>query len=434
MNVLKARKTVATIGVFLGVVTSQAQAGDLPVDWNSVRASGMGGSFTAVTGDETSSFFNPAGAAWLRNPRSKKSLEKVYFPGLLVGGNALALDGIGAGIQTGNKVSSSLSGVTDAPSDLVNADRFGKILQVAKEHPGSPLFAELQFYPAAVVGSRGGPTYVLGLPVRSEFSLGVIDAADTSKAYINSRTTAGALVTVAGLTRSGVLGYGFSIRPNYRYSYQTYEYSTSNTSFSSFRKAVGGGASKTSGVQADAGFVFIMRDYWFPTIGIAVRNLPTACVDNYTNPVSGKSYTVCGSKRSGDITTENSSDAIDPTEVRAGVSITPRFRAGSLRVNLRIAIDAYPIPVTVSGKSYGFSDLSINEILHSGGELFFGNTMGDQSLAFRAGTYGSNQTYGATFALGSFEIEWATYPGYSLLPGQTSRQDRRHLIGTSFRW
>lgn len=434
MSLLCRKKNFSSLCLGLSMLAFRAHAGDLPVDWNSVRASGMGGSFTAVTGDETSSFFNPAGAAWLRNPRSKKSIEKMYFPGLLVGGNALALDGIGAGLQSGNKVESSLSGVASAPSDLVNADRFGKILQVAKEHPGSPLFAELQFYPAAVGGSRGGPTYVIGLPVRSEFSLGVLDAADTSKAYINSRTTAGALVTVAGLSSGGVLGYGFSIRPNYRYSYQTYEYPTGNTSFSSFRKAVGGGASKTSGIQTDAGVVFIMRDYWFPTLGFAVRNLPTACVDNYTNPVSGKSYTVCGSKRSGDITLENSRDAIDPTEVRAGVSITPRFRAGSLRVNLRIAIDAYPIPVTFGGKSYGFSDLSINEILHSGGELFFGNTMGDQSLAFRAGTFGSSQTYGATLAFGSLEFEWATYPGYSLLPGQTSRQDRRHLIGTSFRW
>ncbi len=434
MNNAWARKFILATATSCALWAPSALCGDLPIDWNSARAAGMGGSFTAVPGDETSSFFNPAGAAWLRNPRSKKSLEKIYFPGLLVGGNALALDGIAAGLQTGNKVDTTVSGVTQAPSDLVNADRFGKLLDVAKRHPGSPIFGEIQMYPAAVIGSRGGATYVVGLPIRSEFSLGVLEATDTSKAYINSRTTAGGLLTVAGMTRSGVLGYGFSIRPNYRYAYQTYEYPTGASSFADFRKTVGGGASKTSGVQTDAGFVFIMRDYWFPTLGVSVRNLPTACVENYKNPVTDKSYTVCGSKRSGTITETNAIDAIDPTEVRAGVSITPRFRSGALRVNLRISVDAYPIPIEFSGKSYGFSDLGVNEILHAGAELFFGSLMGDQSLALRAGTFGTNQTYGATLALGVFELEWATYPGYSLLPGQTTRQDRRHLIGTTFRW
>jgi hypothetical protein len=180
--------------------------------------------------------------------------------------------------------------------------------------------------------------------------------------------------------------------------------------------------------------MFILPDFWFPTVGIAIRNIPTGCVDKYKNPVTGKSYTVCGSLRTGDIDDSNKVDAVDPTEVRAGVSITPRIRSASARVNFRLSVDAYPLPIQYQGKNYGFTDLNINDILHAGAELFFGNPLGTQSIAIRAGTYGSDMSLGGTLSLFGIELEYATYPGYAALPGSSTKRDRRHLIGLSTRW
>jgi hypothetical protein len=395
----------------------------------------MGGSATANTGDVDDIFFNPAGVAWLRNPRRKNAVERINFPGLTIGGNALAQDALWEALNAPFEAKySPYTAILDIPANFVNADRFGKLIKAAVEHPGDPIFMEAQFYPAMVGGGRNGSTFVFGLPVRTEFNAGVLDEADTSKLYISSRTTAGAILAFSGGTKSRLLTYGVNLRPNYRYSYETQDYPSGSTSFTDFRNSVGGGANKTWGVQADAGVMMVAADYWFPTLGIAVRNIPTKCVANYTNPISGKTSTVCGSARTGTITAENSADAIDPTEVRLGFAMTPRFRLGTARANLRLSVDGYPLPVTFGSNNYGFADLGVNEVLHAGAEFFIGNMFEAQSFGVRVGVNGANLTWGASLSLLGMELTYAKYPGYSLVPGQTERQDARHLIGLTFRW
>jgi hypothetical protein len=412
---------------------STASAGELPRDWNDIRVAGMGGSATAASIDESAPFYNPAGLGRIRNPRSREFLHILSVPGLMIGGNSMALKGINAAIFSDAEVPKSTSAAADAPTDYLDKDRFGRVLSKAVENPGDPMYGEVQLFPVGVMGSRGQATWIVGMPMRSEFTLGVIDKNDTSKAYINSKTAIGALVGLGNTSRTGTLSYGVSVRPNYRYSYEDYEYSTSQGSFAKFKNTVRTKGNTTTGFQTDVGAMFILPDYWFPTVGVAIRNIPTGCVDKYKNPVTGKSYTMCGSLRTGD-TKGNTADAVDPTEVRAGVSITPRIRSGGARINFRLSVDAYPLPIQYQGNNYGFTDLNINDILHAGAELFFGNPLGTQSVAVRAGTYGSDMSIGASVKLFFVELEYATYPGYAALPGASTKRDRRHLIGLSTRW
>ncbi len=414
---------------------SPAYAGDLPTDWVSARIAGMGGSATGNTSDVDDIFFNPAGTAWLRNPRHKNSIERINLPGITLGGNSVAQGAIWEALNADFPVSTTpYTQILKIPSNWINADRFGKIMKAAVDHPGQPVFVEAQIYPSVVGGGRNGSTFVFGLPVRTDINTGIINPADTSKLYINSRTTTGAILSFANGTKSRMLTYGVNLRPNYRYSYEANDYPSGAVSFADFRKSVGGTANKTWGVQADAGVMMVAADQWFPTLGIAVRNIPTKCVPNYTNPVTGTKMTVCGSARTGDITSANSADAIDPTEVRMGFAMTPRFRFGSSRGNLRLSVDGYPIPVTFGGNNYGFTDLSMNEILHAGAEFFLGNMFDSQTFGVRIGVNGANLTWGASVKIFGIEIDYAKYPGYSLVPGQSERKDVRHLIGITSRW
>ncbi len=431
-----AHKTVLwSLALLTAALDVGAFAGDLPTDWVSPRISGMGGSATANTGDVDDIFFNPAGVAWLRNPRRKNAIERIGFPGLTIGGNALGRDAFWEALNAPFEAKYwPYTELINLPTNFLEANRFGKIIEAAVENPGEPVFAEMQIYPSMLGGGRNGSTYVFGIPMRTEFNTGVLDANDTSKVFINSRTTVGGLLAFASGTKSRQLTYGINLRPNYRYAYETNDYPSGSTSFSAFKDRVAGGANKTWGVQADAGIMLVAADQWFPTLGIAVRNIPTKCVANYTNPVSGEKTTVCGSARTGTITAINATDSIDPTELRMGFSMTPRFRFGKARANLRLSVDGYPIPVTFGGNNYGFSDLSINEVLHAGAEFSIGNMFEAQAFGVRVGVSGANLTWGGSINLFGMEITYAKYPGYSLVPGQTERQDARHLIGLTSRW
>lgn len=76
----------------------------------------------------------------------------------------------------------------------------------------------------------------------------------------------------------------------------------------------------------------------------------------------------------------------------------------------------------------------MNEILHAGAEFYVGDMFEAQTFGARIGVSGANITWGASLTLFGVELTYARYPGYSLVPGQTERQDARHLIGITTRW
>lgn len=426
----KAEQLGITIGLVL--VPTVAHAGDLPVDWIGTRGQAMGGATTAFANSPDEMYSNPAGLARFRSPRSRQEFHELGLPGIQIGGNLLALQGLDAAFTSDTEKPSSLGDASNVSEAYFEADRFGRILNQAVNNPGVPIFAEAQFHTYGVFGGRSAPTWFVGVPLRSELTLGVPSATDTSMISILSKTTVGLMVAMADMSRTGLITWGIAARPNYRYAYETESWPSSSTAFSDFRKTVAADAHKTFALPVDLGLQITAPDMWLPTLGITVRNIPTGCVDDYTNPVTGKSYTVCGTLRSGG--TGKTQDRLDPTEIRAGISIIPRFRAGRAKINLRIAGDVFPLPIAYEGKSYGFNDLNINDLIHAGAELFFGNAHYDHVFAIRGGVHGVDFTFGLGFSFLGMDWSYATYPGYSFIKGGSEDKDRRHLIAMTARW
>jgi hypothetical protein len=402
--------------------------GGLPRDWAGVRSLGMGDAFTTVGNDELAAFTNPAGLARSRNPRSKAGLHDFSFPGLVVGGNS--------------------TGAKELAKGGKPALWPRKLAEASQAAPGDLTYGETQAYPYAIFGGRGSPTFLFGLPARSQL---LFQASPTSaspgarsRTLLFSETTMSAALGIADTSRGGSFAYGLMLRPDMRYSMLSTDADTATLTAASLRDGVKAGAVRTRAVALDAGVLFTAADFWFPTLGVAVRNAPTGCAKDYVNPANGKTVEMCGTRRTPtggqdpvDATTGEEiaipTTRVDPTELRVGFSITPRGRVDGTKINLRLAVDVFPIPVTTGGKRYGVDDVPLNEMIHAGTELFFGNALTDRGLSLRAGMNDSRPTYGATVDFLGVRLDAAHY---SVRVGLRDRKryDDRYLIGLSAGW
>jgi hypothetical protein len=393
-------------------------AESIPTDWTGVRANGMGGAFTATSNDETSIYSNPAGLSETRNPATKKLLHDVMLPDAEVGGNGQMLSNMHADPNTWG-------------SDLV---------QSAKANPGSQSYLLLQSFNEIIFGGKNSTTYLVGIPIRSENKMAFIDPSNPTKAYTVSTTTVSGAFALSGSSTRGLFHYGIDVRPNYRVDYQNNAFDTTNiTNTSDFINAANNNGEKTTSVGIDAGFTATAADYWFPTFGFAVRNLPTGCVNNYVNPINQNVETMCGAIRDGGSSSAPNTSKVDPTEIRAGFSLTPRGRAGKTKVNLRLSVDAYPIPIQIGGNNYGVDGVDINRLIHAGAELFFGNVLIQQGFALRGGYMEGGATWGASLSLAFLSIEYSSYMINDTIPQvnngtPTNIVERRHLLGVSYHW
>lgn len=402
--------------VFLQVgLASLAHADEIPVDWKSPRALGMGNSFSAVSNDETAVFSNPAGLTRTRNPRARRMLHLLSFPGISVLANSQAAKTLQKNPQT-------------------LKENLSKLTEVAIQSPDKPVHLETQVYPATILGNRKTATYLIGIPIRSVTNISIPDA-ETSPtvAKISSVNTASMVLGIAGSSTRGGLNYGLSVRPNYRYSFIQENYDIATVGFSGLVNGVKSNSVKTTATAIDLGFMYVVPDYWMPTIGISILNVPTGCVKDYVNPVSGKLQTVCGTVRTGGGKSPYNADRLDPTDIRLGFSMTPRMKFGSQRVNLRLSADAYPLPIKSGSTFYGVGDLYLNKMLHGGVELSFGNAFIDEGFSLRAGVSQGMPTYGASIEFLGLVLEYAQY---SEDVGEHSlrRADTRHLLGLSTHW
>lgn len=407
----KARTRIAALAALM--LVSNARADEIPSDWKSVRALGMGNAFTAISNDETAPFFNPAGIARTHNPRSKSKVQFLTFPGLTVGGNE-------AGMKALRQPGPALS-------------RFSNLFEYAMDNPNTPVYFDAQAYPAMIYGGKKSATILVGFPMRSATKIMVPDAENPLSAYVRSTTTASAVLGTGVTSRGGRVSAGVSVRPNIRYGLLYDNFNPSDVSISGFKNEITGKAAKTYAVPIDVGAIFVAADYWMPALGVSVRNLPTGCAKEYISPVTGDKINVCGSKRFGSLSEDaklNMDNIIDPTEARVGVSITPRGKISGTALNLRLAADVYPIPITSGGANYGLGDLYINKLLHVGAEFSFGNPNYGASFALRGGMNQGFLTYGATINLFGVEFDYASYME-DIGERLEQKADRRHLIGVT---
>jgi len=379
-------------------------------NWSSPYSRALGGSQTAHAVNEDAVFSNPAALARTRNPRSRKTVDVVEIPKLSVGGNAILMDALkGKGLQP----SSWLKNLGTAAAE-------------------SRTYMEIQLFPWLVMGERRGPTYFLGLPLRS--TLLALPSTDGGLSrQIETQTTAMAALGAVLSNRSGTFSLGLTLRPNMRWSsrnnFNIIDIVSSKKLISEAKKS----AFKTTSTAIDLGLTATAGDYWLPTLGVSILNLPTGCVENFPNPANGKTQSICGAKRTGEVNNDIPGTQIDPTEIRAGLSITPRFKLGSQRINIKISGDIYPLPIKSGGKNYGFQDVNINQLTHAGVEIFTGNALSSRNYSLRAGLNEKRTSFGIYIPMPHFSIEAAVYDA-ALFTDGVAGKERRYLIGLSSDW
>lgn len=384
-----------------------ARAEEIPEPFTPIRPMGMGGAFTAVANDENSPWTNPAGIARSRKARSRKTLNLLKLPNVIAGANAQART-----FYTGYKgaTDKSVEGVIDS------LDALGD----------KPFWARAALYPVTIIDiTRGSPVLIGALS--STTTKIVIPKDDPTQARVEAISDVSAITTFGITNASNRFNIGVSVRPIARYAYEDNIPSETLLDKTAMKKRLKDDANKSQGVGVDAGMMFTVADFWYPTVGIAVMNLPTGCRDNYLNPFTEKRETICGNVFKGNFANADALSTVDPTDARVGFSITPRF---GRKINARLAVDVHQLPIASGDTNYGLQGIEASKLIHAGIEIFAGNPLTLSDFSIRSGYSQGFMTAGASLNLGVLEIAFATF-GRDVSSTAKPIEDRRYLGSVS---
>lgn len=383
---------------------------ELPEGFTGPRPAGMGGAFTAVANDENAFWTNPAGIGRARKARSRNSIHIAKFPNAMVGANS---------------ASRSMYSAIKSASGSSIAD----VVSNASVPTDKPLYIRAAAFPVIIF--EGGKGLPMGIgAIANSVSKISIDKDTPTDARIVSYTDIGAVVGFAYSNFANRLNLGLSLRPTYRYAYEDSVPSDELTSKTALTKRMRKDSNRGTGIGVDAGFLFTLADFWFPTIGMSIRNLPTGCKTDYLNPYTEERQNICGTKYSGSHGNPDALTAIDPTDVRAGVSISPRFTKD---YSLRFSADVHNLYLKSSSAYYGLPGVDAAKLLHAGVEFFIGNPLVQSPFSIRVGANQGFVTYGASINAPWFHIDFASY-GVDISDQVRRVEDRRYLLalGTNF--
>jgi len=350
----------------------------LPVDWYDVRASGMGDAVTTVAHGESAAFANPAGLARTRN--AKKSFLNLDVPNVTFFANGSAYNVLGKDVF---KPSQWLEKLGNYENISIN-----DVHEIG-----------VQTNTHFSLGLKDGIIAFVGFPTRSIYTTSAVAGSlGVPIVSYDSINTFGLSLGLASSTRGGGFSAGFFVRPNV--VFHDWASGAATVSLSDIRKE----SEVSFGVPVDFGVVLAASDFWLPTFAVAVRNIPTGCL-LYPEPNNPSVETmVCGTVRRILKNPRHMADTdseLDPTEIRTGISVTPRLHVFKGRLNIRFAADVFPVPIVTSRGDYGFRDVALNKLMHTGAEIFMGNPLQTQkTFAVRFGRTQEQMTYGFTFVFG----------------------------------
>ena len=389
---------------------------EVPEHFVPVRPMGMGGAFTAVANDETAVWTNPAGIARVRKARSRSTIHLAKFPNLIVGSN-----------ETNTALSPALKGqaltggteaASDAALDAITANHDTLVK--------NPFWARVAMAPIMLFDGGSNIPMAAGLFTNTR-AQAVSEPDFNQETNLQVISDAGAVFTAAFTSKTNRLTAALQIRPIIRYAYEERLQSTDLLNKSSLKESLKGKANQSTGLGIDAGLLYTVADFWYPTIGLSALNLPTGCREQYLNPITETMETVCGNAYQGSFGNRYALSTVDPTDLRVGFSISPRL---TRKLNLRLALDAHHIAFSDGSKVYGLTGINVAQIFHGGVEIFYGNPLKIAPLSFRAGYSQGLSTFGASLNLPFVSIGVASY-GQNIAGSQNSVNDRRTVLSLS---
>ncbi|RZA25537.1 MAG: hypothetical protein EOP10_06585 [Proteobacteria bacterium] len=396
-------KVIAAMLISIGAPLAFGQ--EIPESFTPVRPMGLGGAFTAVANDENAVWTNPAGLARGKKPRSRALLNSVKVPAIIVGANTASRDFI-QGVSN-NKA--DLSPVADQADDLDN----------------KPFWAVTSAFPS-IMFTAGGTPNLAGAYSHTTLQ-SVVDDDNNTLAKTTAISDLGAVYGIALTDKSQSFSVGFVGRYVARYAYEDKIPLSELKSGSDLQKRIKNGSNRSTALAVDTGVIWTVADFWFPTVGLSMLNAPTGCKDDYLNPFSKKREKVCGTVFKGSFENPEAISTIDPTDIRLGLSITPRF---SSKFAARVALDMHHIPVTIGDMHYGLEGIAPLKQFHAGIEFFVGNPLETSPFTIAMGLNQGYFTFGTTIALGVVSLEFSTY-GRDISTTSKQKEDRRMLLGLS---
>ena len=385
------------------LLSAAAQGTEIPGDFTAVRPIGMGDAFTAVASDDNAVWTNPAGIGRVRKARSRSTFNVRKFPNVIAGANGQSQNFYSAFKGSQDK---SVAGVLSSATTV--ADK--------------PFYVRGAAFPVLLFDtSRTAP---MALGVYSNTTVQALVPSQTPEtAQVTAISDVGGVITFGWTTESNRFNAGLSVRPVMRYAFEDRIPSSDLISKSLMQKHLQTDANRMTGTGVDFGLIATVADFWFPTIGVAVRNLPTGCKVDYLNPYTQRLEKVCGNIYKGSVSNADALSTVDPMDLQVGLSIIPRL---TRKLNLRFAVDAHHLPVGTAKQSYGLTGIDASKLVHAGIELYPGNPLLKPMIAGRAGYSQGFATAGASLNLGFLSIEVATY-GVDVSATSKPVEDRRVL-------
>lgn len=388
-------------------------AAELHAPFVPVRATGMGGAFTAISNDTSAIWTNPAGISRIRKARSRKAPRSVTLPNIIMGAN---LD--------------SRKFYKEYKNFSLNADSTAnKIAEIVEKGSFSdkPLWTRIALNPIGYFSAGKEKPMAVGLFTNNTIKMNVESSSpETARVSIISDT--GANLAFGFTNRTNRFNLGVHIRPTYRYAYDDKIPLSSLIDKKEIQALVKSDSNNGTGYGVDIGGMWTLADFWYPTFAFAVKDLPLGCKKNYLNPYDETRNTVCGTVYSGTVNNSEALSTIDPTDIRLGLSITPRL---SRDMGLRFAIDGHHIHVKSGENNYGLPGVETLKQVHAGVELFFGSPLEVNPTSFRMGFSQGFITFGASIRTKFFALEFASY-GRDISSTVTPQEDRRYLTSLSF--
>jgi hypothetical protein len=390
------------------ILLPRASFSEVPEGYLTPRPMGMGGAFTAVANDESAFWTNPAGIARVRKARSRDGIHILKVPNVTVGLNSAS-----------RSFYSALGGTSSSGvSDVIAESDFSE---------NKPFYARAAAAPVALFELVKNTPAGLGVFQNSTMRV-YIDKDIPTDARISAITDVGANLGYAYTNFANRLSIGFNLRPTYRYAYEDTVPSSELKSKTALYKRIRRDSNRGTGIGADFGMLFTLADFWFPTVGVAVRNLPTGCKDDYLNPFTETRQKICGTLYSGSDGNPEALSVVDPTDFRAGLSISPRVAKD---FGIRFTADLQNLYLGSSGTYYGLPGIDIAKLVHGGIEFFSGNPLERSAFAVQVGANQGFVTYGVSVNSSLGSIEFASYAA-DVSNTAKRVEDRRYIASLSF--